>query len=664
MSVLSPKRVILFVAATLLALPLFATNPSPRYAPRMAFDESSGIGILFGGRGLDDKATGLIHGSDETWAWVRNQWVQQFPAVNPPARSDHAMVYDSKRDRIIMFGGRKEATVVRQKVGVHGDTWAWHNSEWQDLAPAHAPSARYFPGMAYDRDRDKVVLFGGYNYNTDGKTIESRFDTWEFDGNDWSRVNENGPDVSKALLVFDAARHETLLVGVDKDFKAVMQRWDSASSSWKAITPSLLPACVNESQLVYRTETQRPFLSGGVCAGTDFLQDSYEWDGTTWVKLETSESTEVVNAAATYDTLRNQVVVFGGYPTFQTTPDSTTYVLRSLTWRGVATTAEPGPRSMPVFRRDPERDVTWLFGGLNEHSIGDVAEYLSDLWQYSDGAWVPRNVEASAPFGCVTPLGVLDTNRNVLVVVCNGSVPYEWNGETWKSFTNLSQTPADRRFAGATYDENLKKLVMFGGYDTFGNYRQDTWTWDGTAWTEIKPKTKPPHRAQPVMWYDPLAKKTIIYSGAGRKSIEDHATRYSDMWSFNGTDWTLMNVTTTPGIRFAPQVAVDPNSGKLYLFGGLRATLDAADSDRVTQFYDNDMWVWDGSSSTWTQLHPDRLPPARQNAGFEFDPASGKLVLFGGTAGNLYKSDRWEWDGQNWTPMPNAAAFRRRSTRP
>src|SRR5262245_14286982 len=134
MSVLSPKRVILFVAATLLALPLFATNPSPRYAPRMAFDESAGIGILFGGRALDDPATGLTHASNETWSWNLNQWIQLYPATTPPARSEHVMVYDSKRNRIVMFGGRKEATVVRQKFGLHNDTWAWQNGDWHDLA--------------------------------------------------------------------------------------------------------------------------------------------------------------------------------------------------------------------------------------------------------------------------------------------------------------------------------------------------------------------------------------------------------------------------------------------------------------------------------------------------------------------------------------------------
>src|SRR5215213_3672135 len=105
MSVLSPKRVIQFVVASLLALPLLANHPSPRLQAKMAFDESTGTGVLFGGRGLEDPATGLTHGTDETWLWVRDQWVQQFPINHPAPRSSHAMVYDSKRGRVLVFGG-------------------------------------------------------------------------------------------------------------------------------------------------------------------------------------------------------------------------------------------------------------------------------------------------------------------------------------------------------------------------------------------------------------------------------------------------------------------------------------------------------------------------------------------------------------------------------
>jgi hypothetical protein len=44
---------------------------------------------------------------------------------------------------------------------------------------APGPSPRYLPGLAYDRRRGVLVLFGG------GDETGLLSDTWEFDGNSW-----------------------------------------------------------------------------------------------------------------------------------------------------------------------------------------------------------------------------------------------------------------------------------------------------------------------------------------------------------------------------------------------------------------------------------------------------------------------------------------------
>ena len=664
MSVLSPKRAILFVAASLVAFPLFAVNPSPRLAPRMAFDESAGVGVLFGGRGLQDPATALEHATDETWTWNRNHWVQVFPEHVPPARSAHSMVYDSTRGRIIVFGGRKEATVVRVRFGIHGDTWAWQDGDWQDLAPGNAPEARFYTGMAYDRDRDRVVLYGGYHYATDGKTLVPLTDTWEYDGDNWSRVADNGPVLTKPLLVFDAVRHETLMLGTNADAAVQMYRWNPGASRWDAVTPALLPPCVADAQLVYQAHNQRPIVAGGICSGVGVNEEPYEWDGANWVKIVSPKfatTIRKIDAAMTYDTVAKQVVRFGGQNPVSGIHDSFTGTYRNRLWHQATSLANPRARSMPLFRRDPDRELVWMYGGLNEYSSGQFVEYLDELWSYRNGTWTLLRGDSTAPSQCDTPIGGFDTDRNVLVVVCDGLSVYEWDGAVWKSPSNLTTQPTARRFAGGVYDQNMKRFVMFGGYDASGGYRQDTWAWSGTAWTEIKPKNKPDRRAQPVMWYDPLAKKTIVYSGAGARSIDHHAERFKDMWAFDGTNWTEIAEEAAPGIRFAPQISVGPD-GKVLMFGGLRATIDA--DDRITQFYDNDLWIWDGSASRWTEVQTERAPSPRQNGAFDYDPVSGKFVLFGGFAGNMYMSDRWLWDGQNWTVVPDVPSFRRRSTRP
>lgn len=657
MSVLPLKRVMQFVVATTLAVPLLANHPSPRIQPRMVFDDRAGAAVLFGGRALDDPATGLVHASDETWIWINRNWIQQFPAHKPPARSAQAMAYDSTRGRVMMFGGRKEATQLRTTFSLLDDTWVWENGDWRQLETATRPPARTFAAMTYDRDRDRMILFGGYRFAADNRTLEPLSDTWEFDGTDWRQVASGSPEVDKPLLAYDAARRQTIMLALDETLKTLMYRWDPASSAWQSVSPANLPSCVNEGQLAYQSHNQRLIVAGGVCADTQAIE-TWEWDGTNWTKLETNGVPLVTGATAAYDPAGRRLIRYGGQSAFGT--ESYTYVLYEQEWTFTHISGTPPPRSLFVFKRDPVREALWVVGGLSEFSVGTSISYVTDHWKYAAGEWYQVQTDG-IPISCVTPLSAFDTDRGVLVVICGGNEVNEWDGTKWTA-VEAEKPPTGRRFAALVYDQNIKKTVLFGGYDNV-NYRQDTWTWDGKTWTEVKANKKPPHRGQMAMWYDPLAKKTIMYSGIGRRDINERVTRYADMWSFDGTTWTEMTNVQTPGIRFGAQVAVDPRDGKVLLFGGLRATVD--EKKNVSNFYGNDLWQWDGSANRWTQLAQENAPPARQNGGLEFDPASGKFLLFGGYAGNFYFSDLWTWDGQRWTPVPaSPVTMRRRAARP
>lgn len=644
MSVLTLKRVVLFVVASLFGTALLAGHPSPRFQAKMAFDEQAGVGVLFGGRGNEDPAVGLTLATDETWIWTQNQWIQINPVNRPPGRAAHGMTYDSTRGRVLLFGGRMEATELQGRYGFRADLWAWEDGNWYEIDAGPGPSAREYPALAFDRDRDRLILFGGFNRAADGITFQSLYDTWEFDGSAWTQVSTSGPEVRTPLIAYDQTRKETILMGVDTTAKTLMYRWKVDSASWEKITPATLPTCVNEGNLAWQSHNQTLVVAGGVCDGTtSLLEETWEWNGTDWAKLTTNLTTRYTGAAAAYDTEEHQLVRFGGTNILNPAASSGTFVLRQGNWRFVSFTTTPEPRSLAAFRRDPARDSVWLLGGLSEFSYGSAILYIDDFWRYQGGRWY-QTKHVGFPQQCATPLSAFDTDRDVLVVLCAGTQIHEWDGESWKT-PGPDKPPQQRRFASMVYDANIKKTVLFGGFDEV-NFRDDTWTWDGTRWTEVKTKNEPENRAQVTMWYDPLAKKTVLFSGVGRPNIDSRVTRFNDMWSFDGTNWTKLNVSTTPGIRFGTQSVVDPRNGKLYLFGGLRATVNG---NLVDQFYGNDMWVWDGAVNTWTQLNPESLPTARQNGSLEYDPTTDSLVLFGGFAGNIYKSDTWRYDGQTWT---------------
>ncbi len=111
-------------------------------------------------------------------------------------------------------------------------------------------------------------------------------------------------------------------------------------------------------------------------------------------------------------------------------------------------------------------------------------------------------------------------------------------------------------------------------------------------------------------------------------------------------DWVEPTPSSAPSARVAPGIAYDAATHSTVLFGGSSAFYPGVSYD--------DTWIWrDG----WTQLFPAASPPARGDAGIAYDPAMGKVVLFGGvadTTNSLPFGDTWIWDGATWDQLSPA----------
>ena len=97
-------------------------------------------------------------------------WLEITTASSPSDIDAHAMVYDSLRGKVVMFGGDLS------------ETWEYDGVNWTQVTTASSPSALYQHAMAYDSVRGKVVLFGGLD---DYSLVN---DTWEYDGVGWTQV--------------------------------------------------------------------------------------------------------------------------------------------------------------------------------------------------------------------------------------------------------------------------------------------------------------------------------------------------------------------------------------------------------------------------------------------------------------------------------------------
>jgi hypothetical protein len=624
MSVSTRHRITLLACAAFLAASAaFAAAPSGRTATRMVYNTETAHMILFGGTTKVDAGTRQSYDLADTWEWNGDRWVQLYPAHSPKGRSFHTMVYDSNHDRVLLFGG-KSGTATANATQFN-DTWSFDGADWTQINTPNAPSTRIYPGSTFDPLRDRMVLFGGTTVSSDGKTSTNLYDTWEFDGTTWKQTSATGPILIKPILVYDSTRNRVVMVGTNDKNVTVMYTYDGAAGSWTPLTPATLPTCAVDAQMAYSQHDDKIVLFGGVCTDSDIAGDTWSYDGTNWTKLDATALSpdRLASEAFAYDASRQEIVLFGGTLAFGN-PTGATRIFKDNIW-AIAPDPQgsPAPRSLFAFVSNPDKNLIWLVGGMNDTGLG-----ADEFYQFQNG-----------PTLCSTPNGVYDSDRQKLIVVCADSSTFEYDGTDWKTFT-LKTVPTSRNFSSMVYDKTLKKTVLFGG---FGNvdYTNETWTWDGAAWTRVK-KNPPTARALAAMWYDPTLKKTLLFGGIGRKSSEDRIERFSDMWSFDGNGWTLIkNVATVPGQRYGSQVAVDPRTGKVLLFGGLVLDVLGATQNQV---YKNDFWSWDGT--TWTKLDANAAPPPRENGALAYDPSTNQMVLFAGFSG-YYLSDLWMLDAQN-----------------
>jgi len=167
---------------------------------------------------------------------------QSLSVPVPSARWGHGFAYDSARERMVLFGGQDASGAFV------GDTWEWDGSRgtWT-LRATTGPAGRYGHAMVYDSARRKIVLFGGFNLGVFGCCFLG--DTWEWDGDagTWTQRANTGPSPRYAQLIYDSARRTTVLFGgVTRNvitYTALDDtwEWDGVAGTWTQRSPTNQP---------------------------------------------------------------------------------------------------------------------------------------------------------------------------------------------------------------------------------------------------------------------------------------------------------------------------------------------------------------------------------------------------------------------------------------
>ena len=607
------------------------TRPSPRYRSAMAYDAQSDRVVLFGGT-ADGKTVFA-----DTWTYdlETNTWTNMNPAIRPPARYRHAMAYDAKSDRVILFGGNDNTTDL-------GDTWAYdvNTNTWTNLNPPTSPGGRSYPAMAYDSESDRTILFGG----TGARVYD---DTWAYDRNTntWTNLVPPRRPLARSYpaMAYDSQSDRVVLFGGTSGASDLGDTWayDVNTNAWTDMNPATRPSSRGRDAMAYNSRGDKIVLFGAPDVST--LSDTWVFD--LGLNRWTNKNPAVrppgrSDFALAYDARADRVVLFGGMAAAPL-DDTWAYDLANNTWTNMNPVSRPSSRLRHAMVYDSASSRILLFGGSNG------TNELNDTWAYdlANNTWTNRN-PASQPSTRSRHAMAYDaqSDRVVLFGGSGGGVVtstwiYDFVNNSWTNRVP-SPRPPWRYQHTMTYDSRADRILLFGGFNGTSAF-DDTWAYDveSNTWTNQNPATRPPARYRHAAAYDAAAQRLIVFGGTSI-ALGDLAGTWA--YDYDANAWTDVNVVTTPAARQLSTAAYDSRADRMVQFGGMG----------ISGLLD-DTWTYDVDRNHWENRNPASHPSERSGAAMAYDAQSDRVILFGGSMAPTTLDDTWAYDLENntWTNM-------------
>jgi hypothetical protein len=341
---------------------------------------------------------------------------------------------------------------------------------------------------------------------------------------------------------------------------ALVQVPFATAADWTQKLPVNNPPARRDHAMAYDAAHGQVVLFGGSVPSSDgsnnrVLSDTWTWDGSNWTKRFTANSPPArAYHRMAYDSLHQQVVLFGGTTTFAASPFSDTWVWDGTNWTQKFPANSPPARRAHAMAYDAARGQVVLFGGCCGVPNSDVQD-----------TWV-------------------------------------WDGSNWEQ-KFPANSPGVRESHTLAFDSMNGQVVLFSGelHQAGQNFRvySDTWTWDGANWTQKSPANSPPRRRYAAMASEPSRGLAVLFGGLFVTDPPGDlvGTALSDTWIWDGNNWSQQSPAHIPQARAGHAMSYS-STGQAVMFGGGGIYVDQLWSDT---------WVW-------TQFIS--LTPGRLNFGF------------------------------------------------
>jgi len=618
--------------------------PAARSGAAMVFDSQRKKFVLFGGR------AGSGFDYEDTWEWdpLNGSWTDVTNAgVHPTAREQHAMVYEKSTGKVLLFGGGRSDANYNDGTSIsvsYGDSWEWDPAahSWTALSAGTAPSPRHAHGMVWDSVRNKVVLFGGMQKDAAGVDGTPKQDTWELDPATGSWAERTTPGAKPSVRYghaasFDGVRGKVVVFGGwdigTGGSKNDLWDWEPTSGAWtQRLTgdESNIPSARMYASLVSDDGRARLELVAGYAVsngtstggmtgagGSIIFPPGYStqmgskevWEleplapkFTDRTAPKTTPPARTGHAMA-YDSATGKVYVFGGTDT-SSQPLDDLWEWDGKVWTEMASATRPPARLDAALAYDPVRKSLILFGGESFNSYVPQNIY-SDTWEWTSASkWVQLKT-AGNPDPLYGHGMVTDTANNKILL-----------------------------FGGVSSYVYVPTRGDVGGYKN--PIRNDVWEWDGgkMMWTNRTPtalSTAPAARQYPLLAYDEGRQKMFLYDGPGYSSGASTSAFWE--WDSSSAGWAKRdpgdNLNTSKYFR----LAYDSTRRREVL---LPDSYGGASSAQQT-------WELDSSSMTWYLRYLTSTPSSTSNGPMVFDRGRGVVVLFGGYLNGTASDETWEY---------------------
>lgn len=398
---------------------------------------------------------------------------------------------------------------------------------------------------------------------------------------------------------------------------------------WTRIDTGPPPARRNP-MIAYDSLRRRTVLFGGVGPGNTLFNDTWEWDGVRWTRMDTlAAPAPRQGGAMAFDPVRRSIVMFGGLGTSSL---ADTWEYADATWRPVPVTSSPAPRYHHAIAWDGTRKRLVLVGGTN------VIDIFADAFTWEGDRWEPApalpgvRMEHALAYDPIRGKLVLFSGRTVV-----GGAPID---DAWTldatGWTSIPASGEPRAGAGAAFDVANGRILVYGGTSGPSQVSAESTVlaWDGTAWSIVGVAGAPSNRSQAAVTYHIASRELVVFGGY----LVDFA--YDNNTFALGASWRSLGIEVTPEMNEL-SAAWDPERNSALVVGSFGTT------DTTAQTY-----RWDGSFTPIAGGPTKRLSPLLARDKDELVLAGGRIPA------SLGASDSWTWDG-SWVSRGTGAPFPR-----